>query len=125
MTARRRFPRRRSGWPHTFEHARWIDRLGYIRARFEAGGDIELLPGELSARLRLIGAARRAFGPMEDVSHDGPWASRIRDHDLLAVYRDGRGRLWCLFYTAGGGVTDENQGAVILEHVTPADLELE
>ena len=60
---------------------------------------------------------------MVDMSHDGPWASRIRDHDLLAVYRDGRGRLWCLFYTTGGGIADDDCGAVILEHVTPQDPE--
>jgi hypothetical protein len=81
MTARRR---RRRGWPHTFDHARWVDRLGYIRQRFEAGEDIELLPGELSARLRLIGPARRAFGPMEDVSHDGPWAMQRSQPHLQA-----------------------------------------
>ena len=122
MTARRR---RRRGWPHTFDHARWVDRLGYIEARFEAGGDIELLPGELSARLRLFGAARHAFGPMVDVSRDERWASRIHEWDLLAVYRDVRGRPWTIFYSREANAADGNLGAVILEHVTPADLELE
>ena len=121
MTAGRR--RRRRG-PHIFNHAEWIDRLSYIRERFEVGGDIELIPGELSARLRLIGAARRAFGPMVDVSRDGPWAERINPRDLLAVYRDVRGRLWSIFYMTSGNSVDTDLGALILEHVTPADLEL-
>jgi hypothetical protein len=104
------------------EVAQRTDRAAQIRERFDAFDAFELLPGEIAetaeGELRpAVALAAAIGGHLHDVTSDAgaPWLGRLEVGRHLAVWRDARGRLWCLLYR-------DDDGGLYLEPVTPGSL---